>query len=179
MTSINTIVNDENTFGFIWETTSFSADYCFGKIQILIGNDIYPKICPKDQYTISLVFDSLKWSFKEPYFPGGSDGKDFGEKEFILKKYNESKIRNVFSIETSEMGMKVGDNHDYSLDSLILEMGYSGNQERLFYSFDYGNNFREIRFPKGTVESIVSKLPSNDELKASVGLATYCSRSLR
>ena len=83
----------------------------------------------------------------------------------MLKKYNKLKINNIFSIETSEMGMKVGNNHDYSLDSLLLEMGYSGTQEILFYSFDHGNSYREIRFPKGTVESIIFKLSSNIQLK--------------
>jgi len=28
------------------------------------------------------VFDNLKWSFKEPCYPGGSNGKDFGERKF-------------------------------------------------------------------------------------------------
>nr|WP_315180200.1 hypothetical protein [uncultured Cardiobacterium sp.] len=162
---MDVMMNHEKTFGFIWEINSFSSEHYFGKIQILIGEELYPKFCPKDHYSISIVFDNLKWSFKEPCYPGGSNGKDFGERKFSAKKYNKLKINNILSIETSEMGMNVGNNHDYSLDSLLLEMGYSGTQERLFYSFDHGNSYREIRFPKGTVESIIFKLPSNIQLK--------------
>ncbi|RQK20020.1 hypothetical protein COH79_11820, partial [Neisseria meningitidis] len=40
----------------------------------------------------------------------------------------------------------------------VLEMGYSGEEERLFYSFDNGKNFKEIRYKKGTVESVIFQL---------------------
>lgn len=44
------------------------------------------------------------------------------------------------------------------IDCLVLEMGYAGEEERLFYSFDNGKNFKEIRYKKGTVESVIFQL---------------------
>ena len=39
-------------------------------------------------------------------------------------------------------------------------MAYSGDFERLFYSVDNGESFNEIRYPKGTVQGGVSRLPT-------------------
>ena len=39
-------------------------------------------------------------------------------------------------------------------------MAYSGDTERLFYSVDNGDSFSEIRYPKGTVESVIYQLPT-------------------
>ena len=97
------------------------------------------------------------------YF-AGSDGRDFGESLFNTSEYNELKLKNVFTIETSDMGLTSIYNNTCDIDCLKLEMGYSGDEERLFYSFDYGERYREIRFPKGTVETVIEALPTYEEL---------------
>ena len=62
------------------------------------------------------------------------------------------------------MGLTSIYNNTCDIDCLKLEMGYSGDEERLFYSFDYGESYREIRFPKGTVEAVIEALPTYEEL---------------
>jgi len=161
---MNKITNANGTFGFIWTVDSAIGNFIYGRIQIIIGHEIYPKYCPKSYYTMSVVFDYLKWSFEEKDYRGGSDGVDFGERKFSVKKYVYWKLKNIFSIETSEMGQTHIKNKTCDIDCLQLEMGYSGDEERLFYSFDYGYNYREIRFPKGTVETVIEALPTYEEL---------------
>ena len=156
---MNLISNSDKTFGFMWEVDSIKKPFVFGRVQIIIGNEIYPKVCPAEHYTLSTVFNSLKASFEEKHYSGGTDGKDFGTAEFDLFAYESCKLKNIFSIDTSYMGMKTGNVDECSMDGLILEMGYSGKEERLFYSFDYAKTFQEICYPKGTVESVISKLP--------------------
>lgn len=113
---------------------------------------------------MSVVLNYLKWSFEEKYYPGGKNNKEFGERKFNVKKYNSLKLKNVFSIETSEMGQTHIYNKTCEIDCLMLKIAYSGGEERLFYSFDYGYNYREIRFPKGTVETVIEALPTYEEL---------------
>lgn len=156
---MNLISNADKTFGFIWTVDSIKEPFVFGKVQIIIGNQIYPKVCPNEHYTLSTIFNSLKSSFAEKYYSGGTDGKDFGTAKFNLATYESSKLKNIFSIDTSYMGMKTGNLDDCSIDCLILEMGYSGDEERLFYSFDYAKTFKEICYPRGTVENVISRLP--------------------
>ena len=75
-------------------------------------------------------------------------------KLFDIDKYNSLELCNIFSIDTTYMSG--GGNCE--IDCLVLEMGYSGEEERLFYSFDNGKNFKEIRYKKGTVESVIFQL---------------------
>jgi hypothetical protein len=157
---MNKITNDNGTFGFIWTVDSAIGNFTYGRIQIIIGHEIYPKYCPENYYTVSMVFSNLRGKS----YPGGSDGKDFGERKFDVKKYNSLKLKNVFSIETSEMGQTHIYNKTCEIDCLMLKIAYSGGEERLFYSFDYGYNYREIRFPKGTVETVIEALPTYEEL---------------
>ncbi|MDO0893021.1 hypothetical protein NDI78_09560, partial [Neisseria meningitidis] len=98
--------------------------------------------------------NSLKSSFEEKYYAGGNNGLDFGEQLFDIDKYNSLELCNIFSIDTTYMSG--GSNCE--IDCLVLEMGYSGEEERLFYSFDNGKNFKEIRYKKGTVESVIFQL---------------------
>ena len=161
---MNKITNNNGLFGVLWKVNSIREGYVFGKIQIIIGNEIYPKACPENYYTVSVVFANFKGSFTEKCYRGGSDGEDFGERKFSVKKYVYWKLKNIFSIETTEMGQTHIYNKTCEIDCLMLKMGYSGDEERLFYSFDYGYNYREIRFPIGTVETVIEALPTYEEL---------------
>ena len=93
---MNIITNRNSTFGIIWEINSIREGYVFGKIQIIIGNEIYPKACPENYYTVSVVFANFKGSFTRKYYHGGSDGEDFGERKFSVKKYVYWKLK-IFS----------------------------------------------------------------------------------
>lgn len=160
-------MNKDKTFGFIWNVDSRSDCFIYGTAQIVIGEAIYPKSLPtEDYYTLTTVFGNLKGSFEERYYPSGSTNKDFGERKFELKEYVNLQLTNIFEIETSYMGS--GTSRSTELDSLVMCMGYSGDTERLFYSFDYGKSFNEIRYPKGTVESVIKALPTYEDLESFV-----------
>ena len=117
---MNIIMDSTRKFGVLWEENSECNGFIYGKIQIIIGENIYPKICPYGYFTLNTVFNSLKSSFEDTtYMSGGSNCE---------------------------------------IDCLVLEMGYSGEEERLFYSFDNGKNFKEIRYKKGTIESVIFQL---------------------
>ncbi|WP_196428028.1 hypothetical protein [Neisseria polysaccharea] len=151
---MNIIMDSARKFGILWEENSECNGFIYGKIQIIIGENIYPKICPYGYFTLNTVFNSLKSSFEEKYYAGGNNGLDFGEQLFDIDKYNSLELCNIFSIDTTYMSG--GSNCE--IDCLVLEIGYSGEEERLFYSFDNGKNFKEIRYKKGTVESVIFQL---------------------
>ena len=151
---MNIIMDSTGKFGILWEENSECNGFIYGKIQIIIGENIYPKICPYEYFTLNTVFNSLKSSFEEKYYAGGNNGLDFGEQLFDIDKYNSLELCNIFSIDTAYMSG--GSNCE--IDCLVLEMGYAGEEERLFYSFDNGKNFKEIRYKKGTVESVIFQL---------------------
>jgi|GEM_PF-554047 hypothetical protein len=161
---MNIIENRNSTFGIMWEIDSNIDSVSFGKIQLIIDNEIYPNHCPENYYAILVIFENFKGSFITKDYPAGSNGRDFGEGLFNTSEYNELKLKNVFTIETSDMGLTSIYNNTCNIDCLKLEMGYSGDEERLFYSFDYGESYREIRFPRGTVEAVIEALPSYEEL---------------
>ena len=161
---MNIIENRNSTFGIMWEIDSNIDSVSFGKIQLIIDNEIYPNHCPENYYAILVIFENFKGSFVIKDYFAGSDGRDFGESLFNTSEYNELKLKNVFTIETSDMGLTSIYNNTCNIDCLKLEMGYSGDEERLFYSFDYGESYREIRFPKGTVEAVIEALPTYEEL---------------
>ncbi|MNP70944.1 hypothetical protein D3C76_1672500 [compost metagenome] len=52
--------------------------------------------------------------------------------------------------------MNVAELHDYGCN---FWLGFSGNEDRLFYSLDFESSFIESRFPRGTVEELIRTLP--------------------
>ncbi|MGV6988185.1 hypothetical protein ACWA5Z_04175 [Testudinibacter sp. P80/BLE/0925] len=148
---MNKLINETNDFGFFWSCDEIERGWYFGEIKILIGETIYP--AGNDElYTLKIVFSNLKESFVNKYYPAGiTKNGEFGEKNFDVNKWGKLTLKDVFAIEVTELG----GGHT----QLGLCMGYSGDSERLFYSFDNEKSFNEIRYPKGTVEKIIFSLP--------------------
>ncbi|WP_345489295.1 hypothetical protein [Orbus sasakiae] len=46
----------------------------------------------------------------------------------------------------------------------LFWLAFDGNEERLIYSTDYEKTFQEKRYPKGTIEKLISSLPSAESL---------------
>lgn len=44
---MNIIANRNSTFGIMWEINSNMEGVAFGKVQLIIDNEIYPRSCPK------------------------------------------------------------------------------------------------------------------------------------
>ena len=85
---MNIIMDSTRKFGILWEKNSECNGFIYGKIQIIIGENIYPKICPYEYFTLNTVFNSLKSSFEEKYYAGGNNGLDFGEQLFDIDKFS-------------------------------------------------------------------------------------------
>ncbi|WP_077478890.1 hypothetical protein [Rodentibacter trehalosifermentans] len=116
---------------------------------------MYPKNNDEyDNYTLGIVFNSLKNSFINKYYFGGFTDGNFGETEFDSEKWHNGDLSDVFLLDTSELGGYE------NINTLYLCMAYSGNIERLFYSTDNGESFKEIRYSKGTIENIIGQLPT-------------------
>ena len=47
---MNIIENRNSTFGIMWEIDSNIDSVSFGKIQLIIDNEIYPNHCPENYY---------------------------------------------------------------------------------------------------------------------------------
>lgn len=128
----------------------------FGSVSLYFDGVWYPKD-PPDNYNLHTIFSNLKNSLSEPYYSGGVTGKDFGERKFDLNLLNNLELPDLISVETTELtGIA---SHDCSYGCLVVYIGFSGNIERIFYSFDLGATYKELRLPKGTFESLVCKLP--------------------
>lgn len=157
-------IDETNQFGIIWEIydrPEHQYQSLYGLVAIVIGENM--EIIPRyvDSYTtLQVVFSNLKASFINPYYSGGTDGKELGEIEVDYKKMDYGEIPNLLEIECTELGSMRGD----YLGGLILNLGYSSEHERLFYSSNGGKSYNEIRLSRGTVESVVMSLPSEDEL---------------
>lgn len=160
------IRDDADTFVITWEITSCANDdptsYIFGKMQILI----YGKPCLDplyDRHTLTSIFPYLHLPYKcyaerengkNIYGVKVNTGKEFGEKEFNIQEYNNLTIQNLLIVDTGEL----------DIQGLFLRLGYSGDEERLFYSLDFEKTFQEVRYPRGTIESVLAQLPTREEL---------------
>lgn len=51
--------------------------------------------------------------------------------------------------------------HDYGC---VFWLGFDGGEDRLIYSIDFEKSFKESRYPKGTIECLIKKLPLVDFL---------------
>ena len=157
------IYNEEYEFGIMWDVSIVSEDWIYGNINFIISDEILPKKFALN-FTLGTVFFNLKNSFENKYYDvEGSDNVELGDREIDYHKLNHEEEANIFEITTTELGDKFG--YECNANCLQLKMGYSGNEERLFYSEDFGESYREIRMPKGTVENIIMQLPvTRDEL---------------
>lgn len=144
-----------NKIGIRWRLNkNLGSD--FGSISFFFDGEWYPKN-PPNNYNLHTIFSNLKNSISSPHYSGGTTGEDFGEKEFDLYLLNNLELPNLISIETTELTGIASQNCSYGC--LVIEIGFSGNTERLFYSFDLGMNYNELRLPRGTFENLVYKLP--------------------
>jgi len=79
---------------------------------------------------------------------------ELGERIVDLKKMDVGEEENIVDIETGELDQ----------EGVLLWLGYSGDEERLFYSGDLGQTYKEKRLPRGTVESVIRSLPKPEDL---------------
>lgn len=128
----------------------------FGSVSFYFDGVWYPKE-PLDNYNLHTIFSNLKNSITEPYYSSGTVGQDFGEKEFDIELLNNLELPNLISIETTELTGMVSDNCSYGC--LVIYIGFSGKTERIFYSFDLGITYKELRLAKGTFEGLIYQLP--------------------
>ena len=79
------------------------------------------------------------------------------KKEFDIELLNNLELPNLISIEATELTGIASD--DYSYGGLVIYIGFSGKTERIFYSFDLGSTYKELRLARGSFESLIHQLP--------------------
>jgi hypothetical protein len=152
------IIDEEQKFGILWEKvwTSEDNDFIYGVVQIIIDDEVFPKKMSFND-TINVVFHNMKKSFSQPYYFPGNTGEELGSKPATSSQLSYGEVTNIFQIELADIGMCHDGWNNYG--SLVLNLGYDGEFERLFYSEDNGETFRELRLKRGTVEKVVMSLP--------------------
>lgn len=153
------LIDKKQLFGVTWEIMQIVDGFAYGSINFIINNEVIPKSYPLN-YTIGTVFFNLQDSFVNKEYPEGSSG-ELGNKKINYSKLDLGEELNIFEIETTEIG-NYFENCQFGCTRLWL--GYTGNKERLIYSTDFNQTFRELILPKNTVETIIMGLPTNSEL---------------
>ncbi|CAI2154583.1 TPA: immunity 42 family protein [Serratia fonticola] len=74
---------------------------------------------------------------------------DVGNAPIEKIDFSEGEPENLIPLNVAEL-------HDYGCN---FWLGFSGNEDRLFYSLDFESSFIESRFPRGTVEELIRTLP--------------------
>jgi len=123
--------------------------WCYGTFNFIIDGDFIPG--KYVDYTLGVVIHYLKSSFDRV---ARQSINDLGERAVDVNKLNLGEEENIFNIDAGELD-QVG---------VLLWLGYSGDEERLFYSGDLGQTYKEKRLPRGTVESVIRSLPKPEDL---------------
>ena len=156
-------IDKSNQFGIMWDIYDKpNSQFVYGPVALIIGKE--QEIAPRyidTTTTLQVVFSNMKGSFINPYYSSGSTGIDLGEIEIDYDKLDHGEVPNILEIELTELGNMRGK----YLGGVILNLGFSGNTERLFYSTNNGKQYNELRLPKGTVENVIMSLPDLDELE--------------
>ena len=149
------IYNEEYELGIIWDISLVNGTWIYGNINFIIEGEIIPKNF-SNKFTLATVFLCLKRSFEKKSYSAGQSLGELGNKEVDYIKLDYGEEVDIFSIDITELA-------DYHL---LLDMGYSGDNERLFYSKNFGKTYKEVVMRKGTLESIIMQLPNHNELKS-------------
>ena len=110
-------------------------------------------LMPGKGVTIDLyiVISSLKESFNSGI---KKHTTDIGSIPIEEMNFSEGEPENLISLNVAEL-------HDYGCN---FWLGFDMHEERFIYSTDFENSFFEIRFPRGTVEKLINKLPLAEDL---------------
>lgn len=79
---------------------------------------------------------------------------DIGTIPIEKMDFSEGEPENLIPLNVAEL-------YDYGCN---FWLGFDGNEERLIYTLDFENSFSENRFPRGTIEELIRKLPLADSL---------------
>lgn len=152
------IIDDNLEFGILWEVISTSEDNSFhyGICKILIDGEFFPK---KERFdnTLNAIFHNMKKAFNNPYYPGGVTNGELGLKNITDKQLGYGEIPDVIKIDLADIGDCFQGYEEYGC--LVLYLGYANDMERLFYSENNGETFREIKFKKGTIKKVIMSIP--------------------
>ena len=97
--------------------------------------------------------------------------------QFVQEQYYAAQHTEEY---THEEYINVFDRHDYCLIDLsygcgleetgfTFALGFLGDEDRFFYTDDYGKEnggiYKEVRYPRGTVENLIMSLPDAQDLE--------------
>lgn len=157
------IIDDDYKFGIFWEVLSKENEFYYGTMMFIIDDEIFPKKVAFN-HTLDTIFFNLKQSANDLYHPAEKNNGELGSNTVDNRKLSYGKVPNIISLNTSELGMAYTGWDGYG--GISLQLGFNEDTERLFYSEDNGNNFKEIVLKKGTIQNIFEMLPDNVALEA-------------
>ncbi|MBX9349581.1 immunity 42 family protein [Chromobacterium vaccinii] len=137
------IFGDVEEFAVLVDPVSRYGGFIYGEVNFIIdGVMIFPERV--SDYTLNIVVHSLKRSFSR-----GECVVDVGSMSVEGIDFFSGDEGRLIRIDGSEL----------ENDGLVLFVGFDGEEERLFFSVDFGESIREKRLRKGTVESVILNLP--------------------
>lgn len=156
MSRVYELFNPSKKFGIRWWLND-ELGFDFGSVSLYFDGLWYPRI-PPDNYNLHTIFSNLKSSLAAPWYSNGATGVDFGEREFDARLYDNGVLQDIISIETTELTGITDGNCSYGC--LVILLAFSGDIERLFYSFDLGNTYKELRLQRGDFRNVINNLPN-------------------
>ncbi len=141
----------DNKFGIIWHLSHEVGGFQFGSINLIVDGKIIPDYFDSD-YTINTVFGNLKSSVNEAY----KSPLDIGDVDVRSTDIQDGVFEGLNCIEAADLSYTCS---DIEYTGVLLEIGFSGNKERLFYSVDNGDSYSEVVLERGTVAEVINQLP--------------------
>lgn len=141
----------------------------YGIFMFFIEDEIYP--AKGSNYTLSMAMDYLKESYQEIIY-SQAEGLDMSMSDHTLLKVISHSHGILLGSDPEDLELPESNKIGVFLSPLeIADTGFylfyyagSNKEEYLIYSSDYGNTAKRTVLNKGTVSSILQKLPSKEEI---------------
>lgn len=131
-----------------------------GMFNFIIDDVYYP--ARNDNVSLQAVFEALKGNLESGLLAVTRDFKT------SYKRHNYATLLKEVHAGKSQEVMDLTKNSPLSERGFSCYLGFDGDEERLLYSNDHEKTFKEIRYDKGTVASVIRSLPDAMVLKSLV-----------
>lgn len=143
------IFGDPYEFGFQFEVTEIVGDWKYGMCNVIVGAELLPG--KGMGYTLGTVINGLKKTFE---YAAAREVSDIGNTPVDALMLASGEAKNIVYLDMTELWDA----------GCALYLGFHGDQERLFYSRDFGKTICEKRLPRGTVEAVIRSLPNPEDI---------------
>lgn len=121
-----------------------AGDFRLGAFNFIVDDVFVPG--KNTNFTLGSIIGGLKWLLDHAK---ENNIQDIGDTPITAERLNFLEEPNLICLDAGEL----------SDERCLFRLGYSGEEERFFYSTDFGATFKEKRLPRGTVEAVIRSLP--------------------